>query len=145
VVLNPHHATMGLYGSAYWTYVLPRRVGEHAARSLTERCLPVGAAEAVRIGLADRVLPGSPATFDEAVHDYATSLASSADLPELMVAKRAVRAADERRRPLRSHRSAELIEMSADILDDRHGFADARRSFLGTCRARASVPRAAAG
>ena len=27
VVLNPHYATMGLYGSEYWTYVLPRRVG----------------------------------------------------------------------------------------------------------------------
>ena len=27
VVLNPHYQTMGLYGSEYWTYVLPRRVG----------------------------------------------------------------------------------------------------------------------
>ena len=26
VVLNPHYQTMGLYGSEYWTYVLPRRV-----------------------------------------------------------------------------------------------------------------------
>jgi putative two-component system protein, hydrogenase maturation factor HypX/HoxX len=130
VVLNPHHATMGLYGSGYWTYVLPRRVGEHAARSLAERCLPVCAADALRIGLADAVLPGGPAAFEDAVFRYATSLASSPDLPELLVGKRAVRAADERRRPLCSYRSAELIEMSADILDDRHGFAHTRRSFL---------------
>lgn len=27
VMLNPHYRTMGLYGSEYWTYVLPRRVG----------------------------------------------------------------------------------------------------------------------
>ena len=26
-VLNPHYRSMGLYGSEYWTYVLPRRVG----------------------------------------------------------------------------------------------------------------------
>jgi putative two-component system protein, hydrogenase maturation factor HypX/HoxX len=144
VVLNPHYATMGLYGAEYWTYVLPRRVGEHAARSLTERCLPVGATDAVRIGLADEVLPGGPAVFEEAVYHYAAALASSSELPELLLAKRAVRAADERRRPLRSYRSAELVEMSADILDDRHGFAAARRSFLRTRPAHAA-PVAVAG
>ena len=31
VVLNPHYQTMGLYGSEYWTYVLPRRIGRQAA------------------------------------------------------------------------------------------------------------------
>ena len=35
VVLNPHYATMGLYGSEYWTYVLPRRVGAGEAANLT--------------------------------------------------------------------------------------------------------------
>ena len=55
VVLNPHYETMGLYGSEYWTYVLPRRVGDGEATSLTERCLPVGAAEAELVGLVDEV------------------------------------------------------------------------------------------
>ena len=33
VVLNPHYKNMGnLYGSEYWTYLLPRRVGEAGAR-----------------------------------------------------------------------------------------------------------------
>jgi putative two-component system hydrogenase maturation factor HypX/HoxX len=32
VVLNPHYKNMGnLYGSEYWTYTLPARVGTHAA------------------------------------------------------------------------------------------------------------------
>ena len=31
VVLNPHYRTMGLFGSEYWTYVLPRRVGTYQA------------------------------------------------------------------------------------------------------------------
>ena len=31
VVLNPHYLTMGLFGSEYWTYVLPRRIGQRAA------------------------------------------------------------------------------------------------------------------
>ena len=58
VVLNPHYRTMGLYGSEYWTYVLPRRVGAGRAEQLTEQCLPIGSTEAVTIGLADAVLPG---------------------------------------------------------------------------------------
>ena len=57
VVLNPHYRTMGLYGSEYWTYVLPRRVGADEAARLTEQCLPIGAQQAARIGLVDDVLP----------------------------------------------------------------------------------------
>ena len=30
-VLNPHYRLMGLHGSEYWTYTLPRRVGAHEA------------------------------------------------------------------------------------------------------------------
>ena len=34
VVLNPHYKDMGnLYGSEYWTYLLPRRAGEDNARA----------------------------------------------------------------------------------------------------------------
>ena len=55
-VLNPHYQNMGLYGSEYWTYLLPGRVGRNAALSLTSECLPIGAREAGRIGLADQTL-----------------------------------------------------------------------------------------
>jgi len=75
VVLNPHYRTMGLFGSEYWTYVLPRRVGAQRATRLTEECLPVGAAEAVEIGLADAVLPGDRGAFDAAVLRHARALA----------------------------------------------------------------------
>ena len=34
VVLNPHYRNMGnLYGSEYWTYLLPRRVGAEQGKS----------------------------------------------------------------------------------------------------------------
>ena len=79
VVLNPHYRTMGLYGSEYWSYVLPRRVGAHRAESLVGRCEPVAAEEAVRIGLVDEALAGPPAAFEEAVLEYAPRLATRAD------------------------------------------------------------------
>jgi putative two-component system hydrogenase maturation factor HypX/HoxX len=130
VMLNPHYRTMGLYGSEYWTYVLPRRVGAHQAESLAGRCEPVNAREAVRIGLVDEALAGSPAAFEKAVLEYATRLAARADYPQLLRRKRAVRAADERRRPLEAYRAEELAMMHRDIFDDRRGFAAARYAFV---------------
>ena len=81
VVLNPHYGTMGLFGSEYWTYVLPRRVGQLEAAALTEACLPLGPAAAVRVGLADGVLPGSPAGFDAAVVADAARLLAAPTTP----------------------------------------------------------------
>lgn len=55
VVLNPHYKTLGLSGSEYHTYTLPKRVGEEKAQELLDACLPVGAKEAERIGMVDKV------------------------------------------------------------------------------------------
>ena len=55
-VLNPHYRLMGLHGSEYWTYTLPRRVGAEQAARLTGACLPVSPASALRCGLVDRVI-----------------------------------------------------------------------------------------
>jgi putative two-component system hydrogenase maturation factor HypX/HoxX len=139
VVLNPHYQTMGLYGSEYWTYVLPRRAGEAQAESLTQQCLPIGWRQAAQLGLADVVLGGSTAQFEVATMAYAARLAARKDFAAVMEAKAASRAADEQRRPLEAYRIQELAEMSRDIFDDRHGFADARHGFV-TKRKALSTP-----
>ena len=130
VVLNPHYRTMGLYGSEYWTYVLPRRVGAHRAESLAGRCEPVDAQEAVRIGLVDDALAGPPAAFEEAVLEYATRLATRADLLEPAGAQARRPGRRRARRPLESYRAEELALMHLDIFDDRRGFAAARHAFV---------------
>ena len=48
-VLNPHYRLMGLHGSEYWTYTLPRRVGAEQAARLTDACLPVSPASAAAL------------------------------------------------------------------------------------------------
>ena len=56
VVLNPYYRHMGgLYGSEYWTYLLPRRVGPRRppTGSTSAPFTPVGTREAVEIGLLD--------------------------------------------------------------------------------------------
>jgi putative two-component system hydrogenase maturation factor HypX/HoxX len=138
-VLNPHYGTMGLFGSEYWTYVLPRRVGPQEAQRLTAQCLPIGSVEAARIGLADEVLKGRPAAFEAAVVEYAGRLAVRRDFARLLEDKCRSRALAERRNPLETYRVRELAEMSRDMFDDRNGFADARRAFV-TKRKPTSTP-----
>jgi len=130
VVLNPHYRTMGLYGSEYWTYVLPRRVGTYQAEMLTTRCEPIDAADALRIGLADQVVGGPRTAFEDVVLDHALRIAARDDYFHRLEHKRSRRAADERHRPLDVYRTEELATMSRDIFDDRLGFAAARHAFV---------------
>jgi putative two-component system hydrogenase maturation factor HypX/HoxX len=129
-VLNPHYRSMGLFGSEYWTYALPRRVGRYQAERLTLDCLPIGAAEAVSQGLADAALPRDPSAFDAAVAEYAHRLAGRDSHSAAVYGKRQQRESDERRKPLEAYRAEELAEMSRDLFTDRHGFAAARRAFV---------------
>ena len=55
-VLHPYYKHMGLYGSEYWTYSLPRRVGDAVAEQLTEECTPVSVQEAKRIGVVNELV-----------------------------------------------------------------------------------------
>lgn len=130
VVLNPHYRTMGLYGSEYWTYVLPRRVGSYQAELLTTCCEPIDAEYALQIGLADQVVGGPRFAFEDAILDHALRTATRDDYHLLLERKRSRRAEDERRRPLDVYRTEELATMSRDIFDDRLGFAAARHAFV---------------
>jgi putative two-component system hydrogenase maturation factor HypX/HoxX len=130
VVLNPHYKSMGLFGSEYWTYTLPRRVGSAMATRLTEQCLPVGAAEAVDLGLVDQVLPGTRAEFEAAVLEWAVSLARGPEYARLLHDKIRRRDADERHRPLAAYRHHELAAMALDIFENRNGFDELRHAFV---------------
>ncbi|MEV0617482.1 enoyl-CoA hydratase-related protein [Nonomuraea sp. NPDC050404] len=138
VVLNPHYRTMGLFGSEYWTYVLPRRVGGEHARRLTSQALPIGAADAVECGLADKALAGTRLDFERRVLEYAERLAADPGYDRLLTGRRQVREVDERRKPLDAYRAEELAEMSRDMFDDRGGFRQARRDFVQKVKATAT-------
>jgi len=69
VVLNPHYKTLGLSGSEYHTYTLPKRVGEKKATKLLEKCLPISANYAKEIGMVDEVY--SHDIYYEELHKFA--------------------------------------------------------------------------
>ncbi|WP_437740648.1 hydrogenase maturation protein [Sorangium sp. So ce1504] len=137
IVLNPHYKGMGgLYGSEYWTYSLPRRVGLAKAVELTERCLPLGIREAKAIGLVDDIivqddLGGSHfSQFREQIGRIAEQLASSGHHHAWLEGKRAERAADERRKPLAAYREEELAEMRRNFWGEAPAYHLARSAFV---------------
>ncbi|WP_079132934.1 hydrogenase maturation protein, partial [Streptomyces abyssalis] len=103
-VLNPHYRRMGLYGSEYWTYTLPRRVGPEAARRLMREALPMSAAAAAGAGLVDRLVAAAPGDFAGEAQRMAAELAQAGGLAERVAAKAAARARDEAAKPLADYR-----------------------------------------
>ena len=122
-VLNPHYRLMGLHGSEYWTYTLPRRVGASEAARLTQACLPVTPASALRSGLVDHVIDDDTAGFRAQVAALAEYLVRNPAYPALLAAKARQLAAAEQHRPLAAYRAAELAIMSRNFSDPDEPYA----------------------
>ena len=109
VVLNPHYKRMGLYGSEYWTYLLPKRVGYNKAMELTAICMPMGTQVATKIGLIDDCFGNHPIAFRQKVSAVAEELADSPDYDLRLTLKRKERLTDEFFKPLEVYRNEELV------------------------------------
>lgn len=121
IILNPHYATMGLYGSEYWTYTLPKRVGNLQAKKLIEECLPVSVTKALEIGLIDSIGPRD-------INDFSDWLWAQA-IQAMELNKK------EMKKPFDSEKAAEcrmkeLKEMKEDMLHDRNSFSIKRNCFV---------------
>ena len=131
IVLNPHYKDMGnLYGSEFWTYLLPRTCGVERSRRIMESRLPMGAREAVELGVVDEILCVDRGTFRSASIDRARRLCRRADVDELIAAKASQREADEAERPLAEYRSAELERMRLNFYGFDPSYHVARYDFV---------------
>ena len=131
VVFNPHYKGMGnLYGSEYWTYLLPRRVGAARAAALTQNRLPIGAAEAHEMGLIDGCFGTNRADFLVKIVQIAEGLATSPDYPALLREKVARRERDEREKPLDAYRAEELQHMKLNFYGFDPSYHVARYNFV---------------
>jgi putative two-component system protein, hydrogenase maturation factor HypX/HoxX len=130
VILNPHYKGMGnLFGSEYWTYLLPARVGPDAARRLMQARLPLGARAAKRLGLIDDHYPGPPAQFLASALALASHLANDRFEARLEV-KRSRRRADEATKPLAAYRTEELEKMRLNFFGFDPSYHVARHNFV---------------
>ncbi len=136
IVLNPHYRGMGnLYGSEYWTYLLPRRVAGEPARALVANRLPLLARDAAQLGLVDDAFGATHAEFEAGVHARANALAAAPDFVRRLAAKNARRATDEARKPLAAYRAEELARMQLNFFGFDPSYHVARYNFV------AKVPR----
>ncbi len=129
-VLNPHYRLMGLHGSEYWTYTLPRRVGAQHAAELTRACLPISPASAARCGLVDRVITSDSAGYRQQIAALAEKLARSPDYQSRLAAKARRLAEIATTRPLDSYRQAELAVMSRNFRGRGEPYPQLRRAFV---------------
>ncbi|MFJ8790692.1 hydrogenase maturation protein [Streptomyces sp. NPDC102462] len=139
-VLNPHYRLMGLYGSEYWTYSLPRRVGAAAAERLMADALPVSAAGALRAGLADRVIACPPGEFAAKTARLAARLATMPGTPSRIAAKKAELDRQECAEPLAAFRQRELARMRPVFDDPDAPYHALRRAFVRKQRPSVTPP-----
>ncbi len=131
IVLNPHYRNMGnLYGSEYWTYLLPRRVGAAQADAIMARRLPLGAREAHAVGLIDAHAGPDAAEFRALVDAHAAALVHDDRRTQVLAEKRAARARDEHARPLADYRAAELERMRLNFYGFDPSYHIARHRFV---------------
>jgi putative two-component system hydrogenase maturation factor HypX/HoxX len=131
VILNPHYKNMGnLYGSEYWTYLLPRRLRSRAAGTVMEHRLPVRASRAAELGLVDAVFGDSPQAFGATVRARAAALSARADLAALLHAKQRQRQHDEADKPLAAYREDELNRMRRNFYGFDPSYHIARSNFV---------------
>ncbi len=131
VVMNPHYKNMGnLYGSEFWSYLLPPRVGAEGAQAIMQHRLPMTAGEAVERGFYDLKLAGDPAAFRVDVARRAAELAAAPDFAVRLAEKAAKRNADEAAKPLADYRREELAQMRRNFYGFDPSYHVARWHFV---------------
>jgi putative two-component system hydrogenase maturation factor HypX/HoxX len=128
IVLNPHYKKMGLYGSEYWTYLLPKRVGIEKAIEITENCLPLSTRTAKKINLIDETL--DRINFKNEIMKMAEDLAIDPHFKNILEQKQCKRKEDESIKPLEKYREEELKQMWKNFYGSNQIYHIARHRFV---------------
>ncbi len=146
VVLNPYYQHMGgLYGSEYFTYLMPRRIGQELTDELTSAPFrAIGTRRAVEIGMLDEAFGDDAESFLAQVSGLAERLASSDDHARWLEDKRCRRAADEQIKPLSVYRSEELARSHECFFGEDRSYHEARSRFVYKTGAPCTVVQPAA-
>jgi len=122
VVFNPHYKTLGLSGSEYHTYTLPKRVGKEVAKQLLDECLPISARKAKSLGMVNEVF--SPASYEKSLHTFAQSKYND----EFLWDKEDY--LEENREKIEALKEKELAVMHPEFWDEKSDFHRLRYEFV---------------
>ena len=131
VLLNPHYKDMGnLYGSEYWSYLLPRYAGAENAKRITQARLPMGTAEGKSLGLIDAAFNNQVEGFVTELKTRAEALAVDENFSSMLQQKCSQRITDEAIKPLRQYRQQELERMQLNFYGFDPSYHVARYNFV---------------
>lgn len=132
VVFNPHYKNMGgLYGSEYWTYLLPKKVGYDLAMEISEQCLPMSATQAWKQGLIDKILDDNHHLFYAQVRNIASGQVSDPEIFERFLRQKVEeRRRDEAQKGLALYRRDELAQMHQIFFGEDKSYHVARTNFV---------------
>jgi len=129
IVLNPHYKSMGnLFGSEYWTYTLPERIGLEQANQIMENRLPIGAIQARELGLIDFTF--SKDLFLSELINTVKNIIGNSEFNDFIEAKKQKRQQDEQQKPLAQYRAEELAKMKLNFYGFDPSYHVARYHFV---------------
>lgn len=126
VVLNPHYKTMGLSGSEYHTYTLPKRVGKETAIELLEACLPISMKKAKAIGLVDEVWGDN---YHKRLKKYCEALIADTRWYDDFIWEKED-FLTEHEAVIEQHKEQELAVMHPEFWDEKSPFHKLRHDFV---------------
>jgi len=131
VILNPHYKDMGnLFGSEYWTYLLPRYAGEENAQHITQARLPMSTTQAQQLGLVNAAFEHDVEGFVAELRQRADALANAPAYASRLEFKSRNRVADEMHKPLQEYRDQELEKMRLNFYGFDPSYHVARYNFV---------------
>ena len=131
VVLNPHYKNIGnLYGSEYWTYTLPKRVGWNTAKAIMESRMPLSAKRAKDLGLIDDCFGRTPEEFRETLKDRVVTFVNSQDYKKFISEKIKERESKEFEETIDRCRKEELEKMKLNFYGFDTSYHIARYYFV---------------
>ncbi len=131
VILNPHYKDMGnLYGSEYWSYLLPRHTSDKDTQYIMKNRLPMGIKEALSIGLVNKSIDGNKNDFISAIKRKAEKLSKTSSYDTQLKQKVKQREKDETNKPLQQYRDEELSNMKRNFYGFDPSYHIARYNFV---------------
>lgn len=135
IVLNPHYKNMGLYGSEYWTYLLPKKVGAEMAQKLTTEALPITSKKAHSIGLIDTIAGHDIDALKQCIAAKVSTLTASDEWPKILKHKKKKRLQEEASKPLITNRNEELQQMWKNFYSSKSAYHSLRYAFVHKLKA----------
>ena len=131
VVLNPHYKNIGnLYGSEFWTYILPKRVGLDKGKEIIDNRMPISSYTAFKVELIDGVFGKTTSEFREILKNKIKEFINSPEYHKFIENKKKERTNPKWLEEIKKAREHELERMKLNFYGFDTSYHIARYYFV---------------